>query len=122
MPEALRRSRDFVASRLPKFLGYFERVLGGAGAGGDGGEGGPWLYGGQLTYADLVLFQCVDGTRHQFPRAVARLEAGGGFARVFALCRAVAERPRVRAYLDSDRRRPYADGIYRRYEELDVVE
>ncbi len=50
--ESLRRSKDFVANRLPKFLGYFERVLGGK-ASGDG----PWLYGGQLTYADLVLFQ-----------------------------------------------------------------
>jgi glutathione S-transferase len=50
--ESLRKSKDFVKSRLPKFLGYFERVLAGK-ASGDG----PWLYGGQLTYADLVLFQ-----------------------------------------------------------------
>lgn len=50
--ESLRRSSDFIKNRLPKFLGYFERVLQGK-ASGDG----PWLYGGQLTYADLVLFQ-----------------------------------------------------------------
>lgn len=50
--ESLRKSKDFVANRLPKFLGYFERVLQGK-ASGDG----PWLYGGRLTYADLVLFQ-----------------------------------------------------------------
>jgi glutathione S-transferase len=50
--EALRKSADYVKNRLPKFLGYFERVLKGK-ASGDG----PWLYGGQLTYADLVLFQ-----------------------------------------------------------------
>ena len=50
--ESLRKSKDFVENRLPKFLGYFERVLKGK-ASGDG----PWLYGGKLTYADLVLFQ-----------------------------------------------------------------
>lgn len=50
--ESLKRSKDYVANRLPKFLGYFERVLKSK-ASGDG----PWLYGGKLTYADLVLFQ-----------------------------------------------------------------
>lgn len=50
--ESLRKSKDYVANRLPKFAGYFERVLKGK-ASGDG----PWLYGGKLTYADLVLFQ-----------------------------------------------------------------
>lgn len=50
--ESLRKSKDYVATRLPKFLGYFERVLKSK-ASGDG----PWLYGGKLTYADLVLFQ-----------------------------------------------------------------
>lgn len=50
--ESLRKSKDYVQNRLPKFMGYFERVLKGK-ASGDG----PWLYSGQLTYADLVLFQ-----------------------------------------------------------------
>ena len=51
-PESKRKSEDYVKNRLPKFLGYFERVLKSK-ASGDG----PWLYAGQLTYADLVLFQ-----------------------------------------------------------------
>lgn len=51
-PESKKRAEDYVKNRLPKFLGYFERVLGSK-ASGDG----PWLYGGKLTYADLVLFQ-----------------------------------------------------------------
>ncbi|MBH1945660.1 glutathione S-transferase family protein, partial [Erythrobacter sp. YJ-T3-07] len=42
----------FVKNRLPKFLGYFERVLQGEASG-----EGPWLYGGKLSTADLVLFQ-----------------------------------------------------------------
>ncbi len=50
--ESKRKAQDYVKTRLPKFLGYFERVLGSK-ASGDG----PWLYGGRLTYADLVLFQ-----------------------------------------------------------------
>lgn len=50
--ESKRRADDYVKNRLPKFLGYFQRVLESK-ASGDG----PWLYGGKLTYADLVLFQ-----------------------------------------------------------------
>lgn len=50
--ESKKRAKDYIENRLPKFLGYFERVLKGK-ASGDG----PWLYGGSLTYADLVLFQ-----------------------------------------------------------------
>lgn len=50
--ESLRKSKDYIANRLPKFLGYFQRVLKSKASG-----GGPWLYAGKLTYADLVLFQ-----------------------------------------------------------------
>lgn len=50
--EAKRKSEDYVKTRLPKFMSYFERVLKSK-ASGDG----PWLYGGRLTFADLVLFQ-----------------------------------------------------------------
>lgn len=50
--ESKRKSEDYIANRLPKFLRYFERVLRGEASG-----EGPWLYGGQLTYADLVLYQ-----------------------------------------------------------------
>jgi glutathione S-transferase len=52
IPESKRRSEDYVKNRLPKFLSYFERVLSSKASGGTG-----WLYGGRLTYADLVLFQ-----------------------------------------------------------------
>lgn len=50
--ESLRKSKHYIAERLPKFLDYFQRVLKSK-ASGDG----PWLYAGKLTYADLVLFQ-----------------------------------------------------------------
>ncbi|KAK3301450.1 glutathione S-transferase [Chaetomium fimeti] len=113
--ESKRRSEDYVKNRLPKFLSYFERVLASKSSG-----DGPWLHGGSLTYADLVLFQCVDGLKFMFPKATAKLEKEGKHVGVFALHRAVGERPRIAAYLKSPRRQKYSDGIYRYYEELDI--
>ncbi|KAH6844923.1 glutathione S-transferase [Chaetomium sp. MPI-CAGE-AT-0009] len=113
--ESKRKSEDYVKNRLPKFLSYFERVLASKSSG-----DGPWLYGGNLTYADLVLFQCVDGLKFMFRKAMAKLEKEGNHAKVFALYQAVAERPRIAAYLGSPRRQKNSDGIYRYYEELDI--
>ncbi|KAK2052795.1 glutathione S-transferase domain-containing protein [Colletotrichum caudatum] len=112
--ESKRRAKEYIANRLPKFLGYFERVLKGK-ASGDG----PWLYGGSLTYADLVLFQCIDGVKFAFPNALKRLEGSGDYKGVFGLYDAVKERPKIKEYLASDRRQKYGDGIYRHYPELD---
>lgn len=108
------RGKDWREVRLPKFLGYFERVLGGE-ASGDG----PWLHGGELTYADLVLFQCLDGVKFAFPKALKRVQDSGDYENVFKLYDAVKERPRIKEYLASDRRQEYSNGIYRYYPELD---
>ncbi|PSR76456.1 glutathione S-transferase [Coniella lustricola] len=115
--ESLRKSKDYVSTRLPKFLSYFERVLKSK-ASGDG----PWLYGGKLTYADLVLFQCIDGIHFMFPKALKKLQDSNDYAAVFTLYDAVKERPRIKAYLTSDRRQKYSMGIYRSYPELDVTD
>ena len=110
--EAKRRAADFVAVRLDKYLGYFERVL-------ERNDSGPGLVGASLTHPDLSLFQVVAGLRYAFPRAMARLE--GDIPRIVALHDAVAERPRIAAYLASDRRVPFTtQGIFRRYPELDA--
>ncbi len=110
--EAKRRAADFVAVRLGKYLGYFERVL-------ERKPATPGLVGASLTYPDLSLFQVVAGLRYAFPRAMMRLEAD--VPRVIALHDAVARRPRVAAYLASDRRVPFTmQGIFRRYPELDA--
>ncbi|RYP12058.1 hypothetical protein DL767_011496 [Monosporascus sp. MG133] len=115
--EALRRSKEFIKTRLPKFLAYFEKVLKGE-ASGDG----PWLYGGTFTYADLVLFQCLDGTQHAFPKVMAAAKESGKYDRLFQQYEAVKARPRISAYLASERRQKYSPlGIYRHYEELDVL-
>ncbi|KAL6850722.1 hypothetical protein ACO1O0_007847 [Amphichorda felina] len=113
-PEAKKRAASFTSERLPKFLGYAQRVLS-AKTSGDG----PWLYGGKLTYADLFLFQCVDGTLFAFPKTMAKLKGSGEYDAVFALYDAVKERPNIKAYLASDRRQAYGEGIYRHYPELE---
>lgn len=108
--EAERRAREFVATRIPKFLGWFERVL--------ARSGGRWLTGRSLTYADLSLFQLVAGLRYAFPRAMAAGE--GDWPRVIELAERVAARPCLAAYLASDRRLAFNEhGIFRHYPELD---
>ena len=111
--EARRRSADFLKSRAPKFLGYFERVL----ARNPAGDG--HLVGARLKYPDLSLFQVVSGLRYAFPNAMARLEKK--LSRIVALHDRVAARPRIAAYLASDRRIPFnEEGIFRHYKELDA--
>lgn len=51
-PESDRRAKYYLNDRLPKFLGYAQSILNSKTSG-----QGPWLYGDNLTYADLVLFQ-----------------------------------------------------------------
>jgi glutathione S-transferase len=106
------RAGDFVNSRMPKYLGYFERVLARNAA------GDRHLVGARLSYADLSLFQVVAGLRYAFPRAMARL--GPQHTRVAALHERVAARPRIAAYLASERRIAFNQhGIFRHYPELD---
>jgi glutathione S-transferase len=111
--EARRYAALFLKERMPKFLGYFEEILE------RNKRGDHWLGGARLSYPDLSLFQVVAGLRYAFPRATARL--GRDFPRVVALHDRVAERPRIAAYLASDRRIPFNEmGIYRCYPELDA--
>ena len=112
--EAKRKADDYRAHRLPKFLGYFERVLSSPAS-----QGGEYLYGGQLTYADLVLFQCLDGVSFAFPKWIAKAKESGKYEKVFALYERVKSRDRIKSYLESDRRQKYSLGIYRHYPELD---
>jgi glutathione S-transferase len=106
--EAGRRAAAFIDSRIPKFFGYFERVLG----------GNEYLVENRLTYADLSLFQLVEGLCYAFPRALARL--GHDYPGIAALRGRVAARPRIAAYLASPRRLPFSqEGIFRHYRELD---
>jgi glutathione S-transferase len=110
---ARRRAADFVAQRLPKYLGWLEKVLGRHRR-----RGSRWLVGADRTYADLSAFQIVAGLRYAFPNAMARLEPT--VPRLVALHDRVAQRPRIAAYLRSRRRQPFNQmGIFRHYPELD---
>jgi len=110
--EAKRRAADFAANRLPKFLGYFESVLAA------NPHGPAHLVGSRVTYADLSLFQMIAGLRYAFPKAMAKMQPR--YSNVIALQERVARRPRIAAYLDSERRLPFnQQGIFRHYPELD---
>jgi glutathione S-transferase len=74
--------------------------------------------GAEVTYADLSLFQVVEGLTYAFPKATESALRKSPL--VAALHGAVAQRPRIKAYLASDRRIPFnQEGIFRRYPELD---
>ncbi|MDR3397945.1 MAG: glutathione S-transferase [Pandoraea sp.] len=110
--EARKRTADLIDYRLPKFFGYFERVLA------NNPHAGGWLSEDAMSYADLSLFQVIEGLRYAFPRAMS------GFAKAFPRCQAahdaVARESRIVAYLKSPRRIPFnTTGIFRHYKELD---
>jgi len=112
--EAKRRAASFVKERIPRYLGWLEDVLARNVA-----SEGRWLVGRDLTYVDLSAFQLVEGLRYAFPNAMARGERR--VRRLIALRDRVAARPRIAAYLASERRLPFnEEGIFRHYPELDV--
>ncbi len=108
---AKKRTGEFWRERVPKYLGYFEQLL--------QSNGGSYLAGRRLTYADLSLFQIVEGLRYAFPKRMK------GFERripgLVDLHDRVAIRPNIKAYLASDRRIAFnEDGIFRHYKALDI--
>jgi glutathione S-transferase len=108
---AKKRTEDFWKERVPKYLGYFERLL--------ERSGGAYLTGRRLTYMDLSLFQIVAGLRYAFPKRMKAFE--GEIPGLVDLHDRVAARPNIKAYLKSDRRIPFnEEGIFRHYKELDL--
>lgn len=110
--EAKARSTDFIDNRIPKFMGYFERVLA------QNPHGPQHLVGEALSYVDLSLFQIVEGLRYAFPKATKHF--ADHYPHCIAVHDAVAKRPHLAAYLASERRIPFNEtGIFRHYPELD---
>lgn len=111
VPEAKRRARNFLAERLPKYLGYFEGVLSRNSTG--------YSIGRSLTYVDLSLFQIIAGLRYAFPKTMARSERI--YPRLVALHDRVSHRPAVASYLESPRRIAFnQNGVFRHYPELET--
>ena len=110
-PEAMKRATAFVKERIPKYLGYFERVLQAA--------GGKHMLG-VHSYVDLSMFQLMAGLTYAFPRAIKHVE--GTIPGLLALRERVANRPRIATYLASKRRLAFNEsGIFRHYPELDLA-
>ena len=91
---AKKRTDEFWKERVPKYLGYFEGLL--------KGNGGFYLTGRRVTYADLSLFQIVEGLRYAFPKRMKSFERR--IPGLIDLHDRVAARPNIKAYLASDRR------------------
>ena len=107
---AKKRTEEFWKQRVPKYLGYFERLL--------ETSGGTFVTGRRVSYVDLSLFQIVEGLRYAFPKRMKAFERK--IPGLVGLHDRVAARPGIKAYLESDRRIPFnEDGIFRRYKELD---
>jgi glutathione S-transferase len=108
---AKKRTGEFWKERVPKYLGYFERLL--------EHSGGSYITGRRLTYVDLSLFQLVEGLRYAFPKRMKAFERK--IPGLVELHDRVAARPNIKAYTESDRRIAFnEDGIFRHYKELDV--
>lgn len=130
---AKKRSKIFIAQRIPKFLDYFESVITRNAANAKARKAAArenaaphlvgnaltvHLVGNALTYADLSLFQVVEGLRYAFPKSMKRGEKA--WPNVVALHDAVARHPRIAAYLASPRRIAFNEmGIFRCYPELE---
>ena len=110
-PEAKKSAASFAKERIPKFLSWTERVL--------EASGGRGFVGRSVSYVDLSAFHVLAGLDYAFPKAMRRVQKSIPLLR--ALAARMAERPRIAAYLQSDRRVPFnEDGIFRHYPELDV--
>lgn len=99
--EAKRRAADFLSNRLPKYLDYFETAR-------------------SSGYVELSLFQMIEGLRYAFPRSMKKQESR--IPNLLKIHDKVSARPRLAAYLASERRIPFnQNGIFRRYPELDAA-
>ena len=111
--EAKTAAKGFRTQRIPKYLGWLETLLE------RNPKGHKHLVGAKLCYADLSLFQLVEGLGYAFPKATRR--ALKKTPKVMDLHDLVMQHKRVQAYLLSSRRIPFnEDGIFRRYPELDA--
>jgi glutathione S-transferase len=109
--EAKKRTEAFWDERVPKYLGYFEKLL--------EASSGHYVTGRKLSYVDLSLFQLVEGLRYAFPKRMKAFERK--IPKLIELRDRIAARPNIRAYLASERRIAFnTDGIFRHYKELDI--
>jgi glutathione S-transferase len=108
--EALTYTKHFFGERVPKFFGYFEKVV---------QKGRGYMAGGAVSYVDFSIFQLIEGMRFAFPNTMKRIEPT--YPGLVALHDGIATRPNTAAYLASPRRMAFNErGIFRYYPELDA--
>jgi glutathione S-transferase len=113
--EAKKRAAHFTATRIPKFAGYFERIFK------LNANGGDFIFGEEVSYVDLSLFQMIEGLRYAFPKTMAQVEPQ--HPKLVTLHDCVMARARIAAYLASPRRLPFNEqGIFRHYPELEEAQ
>lgn len=113
---AIERAAAFRASRLAKYLSWFEAIL--ARNTSNVSARRLHLVGARLCYADLSLFQMVEGLHYAFPIAMSK--GKGRFPLVERLHHEIGQHPRVAPYLASTRRIAFnQDGLFRHYPQLD---
>ncbi|KAF9052334.1 glutathione S-transferase-like protein [Hymenopellis radicata] len=115
---AAERSKDFRATRLPKYFQYFQDVLSTNPANKDNSDG-PFCVSKHTTTADLTVSHMVDGLMFAFPKRMTALRDSGKYPLVFKLQERVNSGDRIKAYHASERRLPLSNGIFRHYPELD---
>lgn len=112
--ESLKKSTDFREARIPKFLGYFERVL----KGNEEQGKGKYLVGSKLSFADTTLWHVLSGLLFAFPKEMEARKAE--FELLFGtFYNSVKEASGVKEYLASGKRKPFSMGVFRHYPELD---
>lgn len=113
--EAKKRAAYFISTRIPKFLGYFERILK------LNANGADFIFGEDVSYVDLSLFQMIAGLRYAFPKTMAQVEPQ--HPKAVLLHDRITARPRIAAYLASPRRLAFNEqGIFRHYPELEEAQ
>lgn len=104
LEESKKKAKDVRENRIPKFFDYFNNVLKSNGSG--------YLVGNAVTYADLALFQVVDGIQFAFPNCMKRIEKEGKYAEVFKLKKTIENTPQIAEYLQSEKRQKYSMGVF----------
>ncbi|KAK5173919.1 uncharacterized protein LTR77_002600 [Saxophila tyrrhenica] len=113
--ESLKKAADVRENRLPKFFGFFTRML--EWNEGNGGKG-KYLIGSKLTYADTTVWQVLDGLYFAFPKEM-EVRKKEFSALLDDFYNSVKSEKGIKEYLASDKRFEYSMGIFRNYPELD---
>jgi glutathione S-transferase len=113
--EAQRKAKDFRETRMPKFMGFFERVL----KSNEEKGHGKYLVGSSLTYADTSFFLIVESLHYCFPKELKAREKD--YPLIFTkFYPGIKEEKGIKEYLASGRRIPYSNKcLFRYYPELD---